>query len=44
MGKTKKGIRFIEKNYYFIGDTLIIESYEGNKLLKNKYIKEKLAF
>ena len=34
----------IEKNYYFIGDTLIIESYEGNKLLKNKYIKEKFAF
>ncbi len=33
-----------ELNYFFVGDTLVIENYEGNKLLKKSYIKEKLNF
>ena len=48
---TKKNIKIssnngciIESNYFFINDTLVIENYEGNKLFKKLYIKEKLEF
>mgnify|MGYP001197870437 FL=1 len=48
---SKKNINIFEENgssieliYYLINDTLVIENYDENKLIKKLYIKEKLKF